>query len=57
MGMNFGPIEVLVVLFVWALPIILLIWFIRTIIEIRDVLRRIDTRLERLETGREGRVG
>lgn len=49
MPMNFGPIEILFVLALWALPVEVVIWFIRTIIAMRDSLRSIDHRLERIE--------
>ena len=52
MPMNFGPVELLFILMVWALPIVLLVWFVRTIMDIRDMLRSIDARLARFEAGR-----
>ena len=52
MPLNFGPVELLFILLVWALPVVLLVWFVRTIMDIRDTLRSIDARLARFEPRR-----
>lgn len=48
MPFNFGPIEVLFVLAAWALPLVLVVWFIRAIASMRDSLQRIADHVERL---------
>jgi hypothetical protein len=48
MPMNVGPFEVLLVLlFVWGIPLALLAWFVINIREIRNSLRRIEQHMDR----------
>lgn len=46
-----GPLEMFLILVVWAVPIALLIWFVLAVRDIRDSLRRIERSLERSEPG------
>jgi hypothetical protein len=45
-----GPIEILFLLAAWALPIAVLVWFVRSVTSIRDILRRIERRLDSIAT-------
>ena len=50
--MNFGNIgfaEMLFVLLVWAIPLILVVWFVRTLMNIASSLRDIADRMGSLE--------
>ncbi|HUE86934.1 MAG TPA: hypothetical protein VMO26_12740 [Vicinamibacterales bacterium] len=49
---NFGPIELLVVLAIWMVPMAVTIWFMWAIHTIVKSLRSIEERLERLESAR-----
>lgn len=53
MPFNLGPLEAMFVLAItllmWALPIAVLVWFIRSMKGLRDAVRRIEQRLERLD--------
>jgi len=46
---NFGFLELVVLLFVWGLPLALLVWFIRTLSAMAGSLRDIADRLVTLE--------
>lgn len=46
MDFNLGPIELLLALALWLVPIALLAWFVWAILGIRRSLRRIEQRLE-----------
>ena len=48
-GGGFGDLGFVFVLLVWALPLVLAIWFIRTVASIAASLRAIANRLESLE--------
>jgi hypothetical protein len=46
-----GPIEIIFLLAAWALPIAVLVWFVRAVNSIRESLRRIELRLESIDRG------
>jgi hypothetical protein len=49
-----GPIEILFLLVAWALPIAVLVWFVRSVTSIRDTLRRIERRLDSMDSRQPG---
>ena len=46
---NIGPIELLFVLLVWGVPLLLVVWFVRTLKAMSASLRDIGDRMGRLE--------
>ncbi len=46
---NFGVLGVLFALLLWCLPLVLLVWFLKTLGDIARSLREIAARLEALE--------
>lgn len=47
--LNLGVFEFLLVMIVWAIPILVLVWFVRAVNDIRTSLRDIAGRLEGIE--------
>ena len=46
---NIGPIELLFVLLVWGVPLLLLVWFVRTLAAMAASLRDIADRMGSVE--------